>query len=87
MSVSFKVTVKSGSDFKSDALNYRVRFLASEKIIFWAIYIAVLSASVQQKFGVLSASVQQKFGVCERRVGDATVSYFPLSDNYSRLGA
>ena len=34
MSVSFKVTVKSGSDFKSDALNYRGRFLASEKIIF-----------------------------------------------------
>jgi cytochrome c peroxidase len=36
---------------------------------------------------VLSGMVQQNFGMCEKARVSATISYFPLSDNDSRLGA
>jgi hypothetical protein len=79
LSVSFKVTVKSGSDFKSDALNYRVRFLASEKIIFGP---SILRCSARQCNRNLECSARR----CNRNLESAKgasetrqLAIFPLA--------
>jgi len=44
-------------------------------------------ASPAMRITVLSGMVQQNFGMWEKARVSATISYFPLSDNDSRLGA